>query len=197
MAAHPNGTGPGPHYIPAADPYPAAIPGPIARRPDIIGTRSDWNVLHLRRRGGRRGHDRSLRGRSGWLWRRCGRRSLPVSGRRRRSGPRGSRLGLVNNSGRWRRLDDVCRLGVVHGHISNLAMRTTSDQGRNPCEREARGPHVNIHEIKILHIQRVGRRSRAGSSAEMQKNVRRPCNLLVDRLSCAFQPRKSGWACDS
>ena len=50
MAAHPNGVGPWPSHIAATYPYPAAVPGPIARCPDIIGTRSYRNDLDLRRR---------------------------------------------------------------------------------------------------------------------------------------------------
>src|ERR1017187_50605 len=50
MAARPDGARPRARHIAATNPYPAAVPGPITWRPGIIGTRSDWNVLNLRRR---------------------------------------------------------------------------------------------------------------------------------------------------
>jgi len=52
MPAHPHGAGTGPNDIAATNPYPAAVPGVIARRPDISGTRSVRNDLDRGRRRG-------------------------------------------------------------------------------------------------------------------------------------------------
>ena len=50
-------------------------------------------------------------------------------------------------------MDDVDRLGVIHGHISDLALGATAGQRRDAREGQARGPYVSIHKIKMLHIQ--------------------------------------------
>ena len=178
MAAYPDGGGAGPNDIPAANPYPAAIPSPITRGPDIIGARGDGNDLDLRGRRGRRCHNDGLRGRDDRLRRRLRRhrnrgcrRSRPVGcrgGRRgRRRGSGGglgrNRLDLVSDRRRVRLLDHVDRLSVVYGHVSHLPLRTASDQSCDTRERRARGPYFSLHKIKVIHIQSVGRYIRAAS----------------------------------
>jgi hypothetical protein len=144
MAAYPNSAGPGPSHIAATDPYPAAVPGPIARRPDIIGSGSDRNDLDLRCRRGGGSHDDRLRGRSRLRRHRSRRRLLPIRGGRGRSSscPRvGERLGRR----RIGQLADVSRLNAIHRHIFNPALRATRGQRSDTRESQARGPYVSFH----------------------------------------------------
>lgn len=166
MAAHPNGSGSRTGHPSAANPYPATIPSPITRRPDIIGARGDRDYLdssgrwggrshdyHLRRRGNRLRRGRLRRhGSRGWSW------SLPVG----RWG-RGRWLGLVNDRRRIRLLDHVSRLSVVNRHIGDLPLRTASGQSRDTRERRARDPYFSLHKIKVIHIYSVGRYAHAAS----------------------------------
>jgi hypothetical protein len=175
MAAHPNGAGPRPNHIAATEPYPTAIPRPIARRPDIIWTRSNWNHLYLRRRRGRRCYDGCLRGRLVRHRSRSRRRLLPIRCRRRRSSS-----GRAAGGRLWRRriggLGDVSRLNVVHRHIFNSALRATGGQRRDSRECQARGPNVSIHAIKLFHIQYLGRRTGNEGSVKTHTNLRGFCN---------------------
>jgi hypothetical protein len=165
MTAHPDGGGPGPSHPAATNPYPAAIPSPIARCPDVIGRRSDRNHLDARRRRGNRCHDNCLRGWRGWRLcqrrsRGC-RRSRPVCGRGCRRG-RSRRLGwgrldLVSHRRRIRLLHHVGRLNVVNRHVSDLPLRTSGEQSRDTPQRHARGPHISVDRIKVFHIQPIGR----------------------------------------
>ena len=173
MAPHPNGGGPGTDHPAATDPYPAAVPSPVARNPDIGGAWSARDDLDPRGGWGGRSHNDCLRRPGDGLRRRRlhghgsrGRsRSLPVGrcrgGRGSRRGSVGSlnrhRLGLVSDRRGIRLLDHVGRLNVVHGHISDLRLRTASDQSRDTRERGARGPNFSVHRIKVVHIQPVGR----------------------------------------
>ena len=194
MAAHPDGAWPWPSHISPTHPYPAAVPGPIARRPHVSRTRSDRDDLDLNRRRGRRRHNDGLRGRGGRLWRRGLRRhrgrslSLPIGGRRRRGGGRagsgwrlgGSRLGLVGHRRRVRLLHHVGRLSVVHGHIGHRARfgAAGGDEGGNTSERETRGACVGFHKFKMFHIQWVGRMRGPPGSVKTHTNVRAFCNRL-------------------
>jgi hypothetical protein len=176
VAAYPNGGGPGPNDPAATSPYPAAVPSPIARGPDIIGTRSDRNDLDPKRRRGRRGHNDCRRGRGHrlrrWHLRRhrsrgC-RRSRPIGCGDCR---RGRRLALVGNRRRIRLLDHVCRLNLVRRHVSNLPLRATGDQNRDTRERHARGQYFSIHGFKVLHIQPIGRKAKAANWIKMCENA--------------------------
>src|ERR1039458_6008638 len=137
MAADPDGARPGARHIAATNPYPAAVPGPITRRPNIIWTRRDRNVLNLRRRRGRGSLDCRLwrRGRlrrhSNWS-----RLSLLPIGRR---GRRGNSCHAVGR--RWRWIDwlaGVSRLNVIHRHIFHPPLHAAGCHDPNTREREAR-----------------------------------------------------------
>ena len=175
MPAHPNGAGARPSHIAATDPNPTAIPCPIARRPNVIRARSDWNNLHLRRRRGRRRYHDRLRWRLGRHRGRSRRRLLPIRCRGRWSGcgcAAGGRLGRRRIG--W--LGDVSRLNVVHRHIFNSALRATGGQRRDSRECQARGPNVSIHAIKLFYIYCVGRWRGKEGSVKTPINVRRFCN---------------------
>ena len=59
MSSHPNGMGSWGNAVMTSDPHPTAANsnGPVARHPDVRGTRSHWDYLHLHwRRGLLRDH---------------------------------------------------------------------------------------------------------------------------------------------
>ena len=183
MAAYPDGVRPWARNIVAAHPDPAAIPGPVARRPNVIRARSNRHDFNLRRRRRCGSLDDGLRlhyhGRGrGWLSRhrnRSGGWSLPI---RCRSGRRGGRLSRINGRRRVRLLDHIGRLSAIHGDVHDLALRAAGDDSSDTREAKARGQSPQIHKRKSSHMLPVGPDGGAGYSRKLTINLAGSCNRV-------------------